>query len=95
MSRRWDNGRLKREGRAERCPSLLGLTPGTGLGGGNVSEGRLVNADRWAAQCDAACAALAAPGTLTPETLVWRHGMTGWTPAGQVPELAALFTARR
>jgi len=40
-------------------------------------------------------AALAAPGTLTPETLVWRHGMTGWTPAGQVPELAALFTARR
>jgi len=39
--------------------------------------------------------ALAAPGTLTAETLVWRHGMTGWTAAGQVPELAALFPPNR
>ncbi|HEX6966120.1 MAG TPA: SPFH domain-containing protein [Gemmatimonadaceae bacterium] len=31
--------------------------------------------------------------TLTPETLVWRHGMAGWTPAGQVAELAAMFRA--
>ena len=28
---------------------------------------------------------------LTPETLVWSQGMAGWTPAGQVPALAALF----
>jgi len=30
-------------------------------------------------------------GTLTPETLVWKHGMAGWTAAGSVPELAATF----
>jgi membrane protease subunit (stomatin/prohibitin family) len=28
---------------------------------------------------------------LTPETLVWRHGMSGWAPVSQVPELASLF----
>jgi membrane protease subunit (stomatin/prohibitin family) len=39
--------------------------------------------------------ALAVPGVLTPETLVWRHGMAGWTPAGQVAELAALFPPKR
>jgi len=39
--------------------------------------------------------ALAVPGTLTPETLVWRHGMTSWTPAGQVPELTTLFPPQR
>lgn len=32
-------------------------------------------------------------GTLTRETLVWREGMSGWTPAGQVPELSAVFGA--
>ena len=32
-------------------------------------------------------------GTLTANTLVWRNGMTGWAPAGQVPELAPLFGA--
>jgi hypothetical protein len=30
-------------------------------------------------------------GRLTRETLVWRQGMAGWTPAGQVPELVSLF----
>jgi hypothetical protein len=30
-------------------------------------------------------------GQLTPQTLVWRAGMAQWTPAGQTPELAALF----
>ena len=40
-------------------------------------------------------AALAVPGTLTPETLVWRHGMTSWTPAGQVPELRTLIPPQR
>jgi membrane protease subunit (stomatin/prohibitin family) len=33
----------------------------------------------------------ASAGRLTRETLVWRTGMANWTPAGQVPELAALF----
>jgi len=32
-------------------------------------------------------------GKLTRETLVWRQGMTGWTAAGQVEELANLFGA--
>ncbi len=32
-------------------------------------------------------------GELTRETLVWRQGMTNWAKAGEVPELAALFTA--
>jgi len=32
-----------------------------------------------------------AGGTLTPETLVWKQGMAAWSPAAQVPELAALF----
>lgn len=30
-------------------------------------------------------------GQITPETQVWAQGMAGWTPAGQVPALAALF----
>jgi membrane protease subunit (stomatin/prohibitin family) len=32
-------------------------------------------------------------GQITPTTLVWATGMTGWTPAGQVPALASLFAA--
>jgi membrane protease subunit (stomatin/prohibitin family) len=32
-------------------------------------------------------------GTLTRETLVWKEGMAGWTPAGQVAELGALFAS--
>ena len=28
---------------------------------------------------------------VTPTTLVWKQGMAQWTPAGQVPELAAIF----
>jgi len=30
---------------------------------------------------------------LTPESLVWKAGMAGWTAADQVPELSALFAA--
>lgn len=30
-------------------------------------------------------------GQLTAQTMVWQQGMTAWTPAGQVPELQALF----
>jgi len=33
----------------------------------------------------------AASGSLTRGTLVWRAGMAQWTPAGDVPELSALF----
>ncbi len=32
-------------------------------------------------------------GEITAATLVWRQGMPQWTPAGAVPELAALFPA--
>jgi membrane protease subunit (stomatin/prohibitin family) len=32
-------------------------------------------------------------GRLRADSLVWRSGMSGWSPAGQVPELAALFQA--
>jgi hypothetical protein len=28
---------------------------------------------------------------LTAQTMVWQQGMAAWTPAGQVPELQALF----
>ncbi|MBN1423106.1 SPFH domain-containing protein [Candidatus Fermentibacteria bacterium] len=31
-------------------------------------------------------------GSLTLETLVWKQGMANWTPAGQIPELANLFS---
>ncbi|MGC2064360.1 MAG: SPFH domain-containing protein, partial [Thermodesulfovibrionales bacterium] len=31
-------------------------------------------------------------GEITRETLVWRSGMEQWTAAGQVPDLAALFS---
>lgn len=31
------------------------------------------------------------PRGVKPETLVWMPGLTAWTPARQVPELAALF----
>ena len=30
---------------------------------------------------------------VTPGTLAWREGLANWTPAGQIPELAALFPA--
>lgn len=32
-------------------------------------------------------------GGLTEQSLVWSAGLSGWTPAGQVPELAALLRA--
>ena len=32
-------------------------------------------------------------GRVTADTLVWKQGMSNWTPAGQVPELAGLFGA--
>lgn len=32
-------------------------------------------------------------GRLTPATLVWAPGMSGWRPAGEIPELAHLFAA--
>jgi membrane protease subunit (stomatin/prohibitin family) len=35
---------------------------------------------------------LVADGSLTRETLVWAQGMDGWKPAGEVTELAQLFT---
>ena len=34
-----------------------------------------------------------ATGRLRADTLVWRSGMSGWSAAGQVPELAGLFLA--
>jgi len=34
---------------------------------------------------------MAAQGQITRETLVWKTGMGAWTPAGQLPELAAIF----
>ena len=40
---------------------------------------------------DAGLAAAARAGTLTASTLVWKAGMAAWTPAGQVPELAAVL----
>jgi hypothetical protein len=30
-------------------------------------------------------------GEIMKETLVWKAGMSEWTPAAQVPDLAALF----
>jgi hypothetical protein len=32
-------------------------------------------------------------GRLLPTTLVWRAGMTGWLPAGEVEELRTAFPA--
>jgi hypothetical protein len=36
-------------------------------------------------------AAAIAQGRITAQTVVWCQGMAGWTPAGQVPQLVALF----
>lgn len=33
-------------------------------------------------------------GQITPQTLVWKEGMAGWLPAGQVAELTAWFGAQ-
>lgn len=41
----------------------------------------------------AGLAAQVAAGNLTATTLVWKAGMAGWTPAQQVPEVAALLPA--
>jgi membrane protease subunit (stomatin/prohibitin family) len=32
-------------------------------------------------------------GTVKKETVIWKNGMAGWLPAGQVPELAAFFNS--
>jgi hypothetical protein len=32
-------------------------------------------------------------GQITAATLVWKNGMAQWTPAQQVPELAALLAS--
>ena len=37
------------------------------------------------------CKQFVPTGQLTPQTMVWEQGMAAWTPAGQVPKLAALF----
>jgi hypothetical protein len=34
-----------------------------------------------------------AAGTVTPASLVWKTGMTGWVPAGEVPDLQGVFAA--
>ena len=34
---------------------------------------------------------MAAQGQLTLDTLVWKSGMSAWTAAGQIPELASIF----
>lgn len=39
----------------------------------------------------ATCKSFVPTGQLTAQTLVWQQGMAAWTPAGQVPELQALF----
>ncbi|MDD4216715.1 MAG: SPFH domain-containing protein [Bacteroidales bacterium] len=36
---------------------------------------------------------MAANGSLSKDTLVWRDGMTNWTAAGQVPEMTQVFGA--
>lgn len=36
-------------------------------------------------------ATMAAEGKLTPETLVWHEGLSGWTPAGKLSELGDVF----
>ncbi|MEZ6188474.1 MAG: SPFH domain-containing protein [Planctomycetota bacterium] len=36
---------------------------------------------------------MASQGQFTPQTQVWKQGMPGWSAAGQVPELAAVFGA--
>ncbi|MER5743213.1 SPFH domain-containing protein [Streptomyces sp. NPDC002225] len=41
----------------------------------------------------AALAGLVSAGTLTRTALVWREGMSGWLPAGQVPDIGGLFGA--
>jgi membrane protease subunit (stomatin/prohibitin family) len=41
----------------------------------------------------AGLAGQARSGALTRETLVWSEGMSGWTAAGQVPELSGVFGA--
>ena len=37
------------------------------------------------------CKQMVQGGQLTQQTMVWKEGMAGWTPAGQVPELQFLF----
>lgn len=41
----------------------------------------------------AALAAQISSGVLTRQTLAWKEGMQQWTPAGELPELASLFSS--
>jgi len=36
---------------------------------------------------------MARQGSINAQTFVWKQGMTAWTPAGQVPDLTAIFGA--
>jgi hypothetical protein len=36
---------------------------------------------------------MVAAGQLTTDTLVWKAGMSGWTKAGEVGDLAPLFAS--
>ena len=40
------------------------------------------------------CKQLVTTGQLTQQTMVWMEGMSAWSPAGQVPQLASLFAPK-
>ncbi len=50
-----------------------------------------VNGQSQGPYSPAQMAAAIAQGQITRQTVVWCQGMAGWTPAGQVPQLAGLF----
>lgn len=65
-------------------PPLPTATPSLFIAVNNQQVGPLAPAE---------LSARIAKGELTRETLVWREGMPAWTPAAQVPDVAALFGA--
>ncbi|TND09412.1 MAG: virion core protein (lumpy skin disease virus)-like protein [Bacteroidetes bacterium] len=77
------------------------FNPQTGLTGGNqntppppppvVQYFTAVNGTQSGPFTEPVLQQMAQAGQLTPQTLVWKNGMANWLPAGQVPELAALF----
>ncbi|MFA5782234.1 MAG: SPFH domain-containing protein, partial [Bacteroidales bacterium] len=52
----------------------------------------VVNGQQTGPFAEQALAQMVQSGQITKDTLVWKNGMAAWTSAGQVPEVAKLFT---
>lgn len=89
MNNQWQQAASMQPGQTPPpMPGAPGAMPGAAPA---VKYHVAINGQQWGPYDMAQMQQLAQQGQLTPQTLVWAEGMAQWTPAGQVPALAALF----